>query len=301
MKMPSLSWINLEWRWQKFFYILIVAEVPFTVSALALFGIADPDLYRTQLWQEGANHGWNSDPIEILYSYANYAPINTPTPWNQWITTYNVIIAVLSMFVMLVKTVMYITDTFPPLLSVIIHGTLAALYAVSIDNQAASDYSDPLHPSKYPWYLTRSCGAPVNPSLKGHCLSLDIIFYRLPSYLGELMIRSEADLARNSALFTLHMVIALICCRRTREQKMDLDSKTSDLESPGSTFDDKKWDMEMNQYPRTPGTTGGMKTPMTPRTLAFNTLDGALPSRRPNKDLPLRHHIAMGNETYKGR
>ena len=84
MKMPSLSWINLEWRWQKFFYILIVAEVPFTVSALALFGIADPDLYRTQLWQEGANHGWNSDPIEILYSYANYAPINTPTPWNQW-------------------------------------------------------------------------------------------------------------------------------------------------------------------------------------------------------------------------
>ena len=84
MKMPSLAWINLEWRWQKFFYVLIVAEVPFTVSALALFGIADPDLYRTQLWQEGAKHGWNSDPIEILYSYANYAPISTPTPWNQW-------------------------------------------------------------------------------------------------------------------------------------------------------------------------------------------------------------------------
>jgi len=286
MKMPSLSWINLEWRWQKFFYILIVAEVPFTVSALALFGIADPDLYRTQLWQEGANHGWNSDPIEILYSYANYAPINTPTPWNQWITTYNVIIAVLSMFVMLVKTVMYITDTFPPLLSVIIHGTLAALYAVSIDNQAASDYSDPLHPSKYPWYLTRSCGAPVNPSLKGYCQQAQGAF---------------ATTVCLCALFTLHMVIALICCRRTREQKMELDSKTSELESPGSTFDDKKWDMEMNQYPRTPGTTGGMKTPMTPRTLAFNTLDGALPSRRPNKDLPLRHHIAMGNETYKGR
>lgn len=85
------------------------------------------------------------------------------------ITTYNVIIAVLSMFVMLVKTVMYITETFPPLLSAIIHGTLAVLYAVSIDHQAASDYSDPLYPSKYPWYLTRSCSAPVDPNLKRYC------------------------------------------------------------------------------------------------------------------------------------
>lgn len=75
----------------------------------------------------------------------------------------------------------------------------------------------------------------------------------------------------------------------------------SDVESPGSTFDDKKWEMEMGQYPRTPNTTGGMKSPMTPRTLAFNTLDGTLGSRKPNKDLPLRHHIAMGAETYKGR
>ena len=81
--MPNLSWINLEWRWPKVFYVLVIIEVPFTISALALFGIADPDLYRTLLWQEGANHGWNSDPIEILYSYANYRPIATPTPWNQ--------------------------------------------------------------------------------------------------------------------------------------------------------------------------------------------------------------------------
>ena len=119
--------------------------------------------------------------------------------------------------------------------------------------------------------------------------------------MNEHKIQSEADLACNSALFTLHVVIALICCRRTREQMMELDLKTSDFGSPGSSFDDKKWDMEMNHYPRTPETISGRKTPMTPRTLAFNTLDGALPSRRPNKDLPLRHHIAMGTETYKGR
>ena len=75
--------LGQEWRMPKALLVLFVFEIPFTVAALALFGIADPDLYRTSLWQEGANHGWNSDPIEILYAYANYRPIKVPTPWNQ--------------------------------------------------------------------------------------------------------------------------------------------------------------------------------------------------------------------------
>ena len=97
------------------------------------------------------------------------------------------------------------------------------------------------------------------------------------------------------------MSVAIICCFRTSAQRAALGPKFTDVESPGSTFDDKKWEMEMDNYPRTPGTSGGLKSPMTPRTLAFNTLDGTLGTRRPNRDLPLRHHIAMGNETYKGR
>jgi hypothetical protein len=31
---------------------------------------------------------------------------------------------------------------------------------------------------------------------------------------------------------------------------------------------------ELQQLPRTPGTVGGMKSPMTPRTMAFNSLGG---------------------------
>lgn len=77
------SRIPREWRTPKVPLFLFAAEIPFTVAALALYGIADPDLYRTLLWKEGAKHGWNSDPIEILYAYANYKPINVPTPWNQ--------------------------------------------------------------------------------------------------------------------------------------------------------------------------------------------------------------------------
>ena len=62
----------------------------------------------------------------------------------------------------------------------------------------------------------------------------------------------------------------------------------------------------MSNLPRTPGTTNDFKSPMTPRTLAFNTLDGNVPLGSPGHgkkmygDLPLRHHIAMGDETWKG-
>ena len=77
-------WFNIEWRTRKRVMLLLCAfEFAPTIAALVLFGIADPDTYRTKLWQEGANHGWNSDPIELLYAAANYKPISAPTPWNQ--------------------------------------------------------------------------------------------------------------------------------------------------------------------------------------------------------------------------
>jgi hypothetical protein len=104
------------------FYVLVVIEFPFTVALLALFGIADPDLYRTLLWQDGANNGFNSNPNAALYAAANYRPYTTPKVWSQLyvppltlcarsipahviisITNYNVVIVVLSMFIMLAK------------------------------------------------------------------------------------------------------------------------------------------------------------------------------------------------------
>lgn len=64
-------------------YGLFVVEFLLVIAVLTLFGIADPNTYRTKLWQNGADHGFNSDPSIILYSYANYRPIRTPTVWNQ--------------------------------------------------------------------------------------------------------------------------------------------------------------------------------------------------------------------------
>lgn len=68
---------------------LMVFELAGTVAALTLFGIADPDLFRTTLWQVGADNGFNSSPKEILYAYANYRPLpKIPFVWSQTYVTY---------------------------------------------------------------------------------------------------------------------------------------------------------------------------------------------------------------------
>jgi hypothetical protein len=73
------------------------------------------------------------------------------------------------MFILLAKTVMYITHVFPPFLSAIVHTVITILYVVAISQQAGSDYTDPDHPSQFPWYLTKGCGDPVAPNLKSAC------------------------------------------------------------------------------------------------------------------------------------
>ena len=49
----------------------------------------------------------------------------------------------------------------------------------------------------------------------------------------------------------------------------------------------------MDRLPQSPGSPSFV--PVTPRTDAFNKLEG----KKPNKDLPLRHHISMGDEIYR--
>lgn len=84
MRVPSfLSSIPRQWRTPKVLLALFVVELPLTIAVLALFGIAQPDLYRTRFWQEGANHGWNSNPNQLIYAIANYRPVKTPLPWSQ--------------------------------------------------------------------------------------------------------------------------------------------------------------------------------------------------------------------------
>lgn len=76
-------YISRHWRTPKVILALFVLEFPLTIAILALFGIADPDLYRTKLWKQGADLGFNSSPSEILYSHANHRPIKVPLVWSQ--------------------------------------------------------------------------------------------------------------------------------------------------------------------------------------------------------------------------
>lgn len=81
--MGYLSAIPRQWRTPKILISLFILELPLSVAALALFGIAHPDLYRTRFWQEGSDHGWNSNPNQRIYAYANYKSFSTPLPWSQ--------------------------------------------------------------------------------------------------------------------------------------------------------------------------------------------------------------------------
>jgi hypothetical protein len=58
-------------------------ELPFTIVILTFTGIASHDLYRTKLWQDGANNGFNSSPDEVVYAAANYRPYKVPMVWGS--------------------------------------------------------------------------------------------------------------------------------------------------------------------------------------------------------------------------
>lgn len=90
----------------------------------------------------------------------------TERPWARTVIAdcsyslvqFNIVIAVLSMFILLAKSTMYVLHVWIPLLSVPVHILEVALYAVSVSNQSTPDMSDPDHPSPgLPWYLSKGC------------------------------------------------------------------------------------------------------------------------------------------------
>ena len=87
----------------------------------------------------------------------------------------------------------------------------------------------------------------------------------------------------------------------TQEQRLARKTQLEDGTAEGKNFApesevtaEQQWEMlrQMPRTPRTPGTTGGLKSPVTPRTQAFNSLGGspnaAGSSPGPSRTLPLR-------------
>ncbi|KAF2087716.1 hypothetical protein K490DRAFT_41396 [Saccharata proteae CBS 121410] len=264
--------ISRSWKNRKLMIAMLIIEFPFTVAMLTLFGIANPNLYRTALWQEGADLGFNSAPSVVVYAMANYRPVSIPLVWSQFITTWNLVISVVSMFILLVKTTMFTVNMFYPILSLLVHVGLIAIYGYSIHGQIGHDTLDPSRPSTgLPWYIGHSCGLASTGKLKGYCLQAKACFV-----VAILMV----------VLFSVYTLIAIHSMIPTKQQRLARASKIierQEIEAKlGSSPDEdiaQQW--EMHQWPGTPGTVGAMKSPATPRTRAFNML-GA------KGDLPLR-------------
>ena len=205
---------------------------------------------------------------------------NKPTS----MTNYNLVISVLSMFFMLVKAVMYMLHVFPPILSVVVHAVLVALYTTSVYFQASSDTSDPEHPQNGPpWYITKSCSVAHNKSNIGYCKQAKASFGATVSILG---------------IFLIYLGFAVFSCLPSKAHREEValerkerDEKYSRLEA----MHEEAKAAQAAEYgvnslpPETPGLQNGMH-PMTPRTTAFNKLGGT-------KDLPLRTHFSSPRPT----
>ena len=73
-----------KWRVRKPMWWAMLFELIGLVPILVLFGIEQPDLYRTKFWQIGFDNKLNSNPNMVLYAYANHRPLPTiPFVWSQ--------------------------------------------------------------------------------------------------------------------------------------------------------------------------------------------------------------------------
>lgn len=189
------------------------------------------------------------------------------------------------MFIMLAKSIMYITHVFPPILSAVTHAALFSLYAVSISYQSGSDTSDPAHPQHgAPWYLTKSCAAAHEPAINGYCVQAKAAF---------------ACTCVMTALFVCYFGFAVWSCFPSTAHRAEYAEKKERYSTP------KKDEYDM--VPATPYTPGmprlGQGVPATPRTQAFNRLGGTnvggtsrgLVGDRAVGELPLRKHFSSPN------
>jgi hypothetical protein len=297
LRMPHFQ---RRWKWPKVLIALMVIELAGTVPALALFGIASPNLYRTKLWRIGNENGFNSSPLQVLYAYANYRPIpKIPFVWSQSydppssqsaqethtntqtrLTDFNVAVSVLSMFVLLVKAAMFLLHIWYPILSTLTNLPIVVLWAVSVYGQMGPDHSDPKHPSNIAWYLTKSCSYARPSGNYGYCLQAKgafavtvvmlCVFFPWPS--------QNTNLTLHRVTFLLNLLLGIWSLIPTASQRAASKVGLDDMQtkhSPLSDNSDREWEMKRVL----PTTNATPAQPYTPRTLAFNTLDRQLPLR----------------------
>lgn len=265
-----------RWKWPKVLIALMLLELGGTVAGLALFGIAQPDLFRTKLWQVGADNGFNSSPSQILYAYANHQPIpKTPFVWTGALTSFNVAVSVLSMFILMVKVTMFVLHIWYPFLATVTNAVITALWIVSMYGQMGPDHSDPSRPSNIAWYVAKSCSYAQASGNEHYCIMAKGTFantvimaavFFLNFALGIWSMIPSAE-ERAASKIEVDDMQTTMAGGRGHKEKNGVQIKDSPV---SETTSDREW--EMKALP-------GKQVPYTPRTLAFNTLDRQLPLR----------------------
>ncbi|ATZ50108.1 hypothetical protein BCIN_05g04890 [Botrytis cinerea B05.10] len=260
-----------KWKFPKVIIWLNVIELAGTIAALVMFGIADPDLYRTNLWQIGYDNGFNSSPDEVLYAYANYRPLpKIAFVWSQTLQNFNIGISVLSMFIQLCKVVMFIMHIWYPLLSTVINGLLTVCWIVSIYGQAGPDHTDPDHPSNVAWYIAKSCSYAAPSGNEHYCQmakgTFAVTVFMMVVYLANTILGIHSLIPSR-----LERSVNALDLEDNIETSTKAGKRVKTTDSPDS---ERQWEMQNMEQSMDPS-----KQPFTPRTLAFKSLDRQLPLR----------------------
>ncbi|KAL4865687.1 hypothetical protein BDV12DRAFT_146171 [Aspergillus spectabilis] len=289
-----------KYRNHNLVYILMALELPLIIVILTLTGIGAHDRYRTKLWQDGYDNGFNSSPSSAVYAAANYRSYSTPKVWDSFTTNWNLVIAILSTFLFITKVPLHMLNLLYPFVSTFLHIGLIVVYCVSAAWQAGSDTSDSDHPqSGPPWYITKNCNVAHDKGNVGYCQQAKALF---------------AVTIIIIVLYTVELGIAIQNSFITKEERAERDEEREEKETMKAYEDiilkspsmipmtpsaipmtPSHHPMTPGYYPITPGTAATATFPrspmpvMTPRSLAFNRLD------TPANDLPLREHFGAPN------
>ncbi|KAM7222166.1 hypothetical protein V8F06_002438 [Rhypophila decipiens] len=248
--------LHRPWRLKWPMYWGMVPELMFLIAVLVLFGLQQPDVWRTRFWRIGHDLKLNSSPNIILYAYANHRPLpDIPFVWSQSLTNFNVAISIISLFILLGKMIATIMKIYYPIIGLFVNLCLTGLYAASVYGQAGPDYADPRYPSPVAWYIRMSCDVakPYGGGAFRNCMMSKAAFAVTVLFM---------------ALYFFYLCLAVWAMLPNKE----LDMVDSDDEDNGSTGAGKEREWEMQ--PTTP-----RGVPFTPRTQAFHTLDRKLPLR----------------------
>jgi len=83
--MMAYHWVHRRWPvGKRVWWPLLGAELAVLVPLLILFGIQQPDLFRTKFWRIGYENGFNSNPNMIVFAIVNHQPPpQVPLVWSR--------------------------------------------------------------------------------------------------------------------------------------------------------------------------------------------------------------------------